>query len=84
LTRQPGASPKPAIFDCPRGIFDCPAPLVTRFGAWGAGVNGGGWLRIDAHHVDLLYRDLRRVRAVIEQCVRSEIDAGLFGADRRR
>ena len=49
--------------------------LVTRFGAWGAGVNGGGWLRIDAHHVDLLYRDLRRVRAVIEQCVRGEIDA---------
>jgi hypothetical protein len=49
--------------------------LVTPFGAWGAGVNGGGWLLINAHHVDLLYRDLRRVRAVIERCIRGEIDA---------
>lgn len=49
--------------------------LVTPFGAWGAGVNGGGWLRISGHNVDLLYRDLHRVRAVIEQCVRGEIDA---------
>jgi len=49
--------------------------LVTEFGAWGAGVNGGGWLQIGARQVDLLYRDLSRVRAVIEQCVRGEIDA---------
>jgi hypothetical protein len=49
--------------------------LVTPFGAWGAGVNGGGWLLIAARRVDLLYRDLRRVRAVIEQCVRGEISA---------
>jgi len=49
--------------------------LVTPFGAWGAGVNGGGWLVIGARHVDLLYRDLCRVRAVIEQCVRGEVDA---------
>jgi predicted nucleotidyltransferase len=49
--------------------------LVTPFGAWGAGVNGGGWLLVDARQVDLLYRDLRRVRALIEQCVRGEIDA---------
>jgi len=49
--------------------------LVTPFGAWGAGVNGGGWLLINAHHVDLLYRDIGRVRAVIERCIRGEIDA---------
>jgi predicted nucleotidyltransferase len=49
--------------------------LVTAPGAWGFGVNGGGWLRIDGHPVDLLYRDLRRVRAVVEQCVRGEVDA---------
>ncbi|MBV8361403.1 MAG: nucleotidyltransferase domain-containing protein [Deltaproteobacteria bacterium] len=49
--------------------------LVTPFGGWGTGVNGGGWLLIGAHHVDLLYRDLRRVRAVIERCIRGEIDA---------
>jgi hypothetical protein len=49
--------------------------LVTPLGAWGAGVNGGGWLLIEGRQVDLLYRDLTRVRAVIEQCVRGEIDA---------
>jgi Nucleotidyltransferase domain len=49
--------------------------LVTTVGAWGAGVNGGGWLLIGGHQVDLLYRDLGRVRAVIERCVHGEIDA---------
>src|SRR5258708_3581750 len=43
--------------------------LVTRAGEWGPGVNGGGWLLIDGNHVDFLYRDLRRVREVIERCV---------------
>jgi Nucleotidyltransferase domain len=42
--------------------------LVTRIGEWGEGVNGGGWLLIDGRHVDLLCRDLRRVREAIEQC----------------
>jgi predicted nucleotidyltransferase len=51
------------------------AGLVTPFGAWGAGVNGGGWLFIGGRHVDLLYRDLCRVRAVIERCMRGEMDA---------
>lgn len=49
--------------------------LMTPLGAWGAGVNGGGWLVIGARHVDLLYRDLSRVRAVIEQCLRAEMGA---------
>jgi predicted nucleotidyltransferase len=49
--------------------------LVTLPGAWGAGANGGGWLLIGGHHVDILYRDLRRVREVVERCVRGEIDA---------
>jgi hypothetical protein len=48
--------------------------LMTPFGGWGAGVNGGGWLCIGARRVDLLYRDLDRVRTVIEQCPRGEID----------
>ncbi len=42
--------------------------LVTSFGDWGEGVNGGGWLLVSGRHVDLLYRDLRRVRQVVEQC----------------
>lgn len=42
--------------------------LLTPFGAWGPGVNGGGWLVIDGHHVDFLYRDLATVRRAIEDC----------------
>jgi predicted nucleotidyltransferase len=42
--------------------------LVTSFGEWGPGVNGGGWLEIRAHHVDFLYREMGAVRAAIEDC----------------
>jgi hypothetical protein len=49
--------------------------LVTRFGEWGSGVNGGGWRTIGGNRVDLLYRDLQRVGAVVESCVRGQIDA---------
>jgi predicted nucleotidyltransferase len=42
--------------------------LVTGFGEWGPGVNGGGWLVIGGRHVDLLYRELGAVRAAIEEC----------------
>jgi predicted nucleotidyltransferase len=49
--------------------------LVTPIGAWGAGVNGGGWLLIDGNHVDFLYRDLNRVRDVVERCVAGQPDA---------
>jgi predicted nucleotidyltransferase len=42
--------------------------LMTPFGAWGPGVDGGGWLVIDGHHVDFLYRDLGVVRRAIEDC----------------
>jgi len=49
--------------------------LVTPPGAWGLGVNGGGWLLIAGRHVDFLYRDLRRVRQVLEECIRGQIDA---------
>ena len=49
--------------------------LVTPPGAWGLGVNGGGWLLIGGHHVDFLYRDLRRVREVVHACIRGQIDA---------
>jgi predicted nucleotidyltransferase len=49
--------------------------LVTPAGAWGPGVNGGGWLLIGGRHVDFLYRDLRRVREVVDGCIRGQIDA---------
>jgi predicted nucleotidyltransferase len=43
--------------------------LVTEFGAWGPGVNGGGWLEIRGHHVDFLYRELGAVREGIDECI---------------
>lgn len=41
---------------------------VTPLGAWGPWINGGAWLEIEGHRVDWLYRDLARVRRVIEEC----------------
>src|SRR6202035_2331263 len=43
--------------------------LVTSFGDWGPGVNGGGWLEIRGHHVDFLYREIGAVRDAIEDCI---------------
>ncbi len=41
-----------------------PSAVVTAPGGWGPWVDGGGWLKIDGHPVDWIYRDLDRVRAV--------------------
>lgn len=41
---------------------------VTPIGGWGPWINGGGWLRVKGTRVDLLYRDLGRVGAVIADC----------------
>src|ERR1700719_3887543 len=43
--------------------------LVTSFGDWGPGVNGGGWLQVRGHHVDFLYREIGAVRDAIEDCI---------------
>ena len=52
-----------------RDLDDRRSPgLVTPFGVWGPGVNGGGWLQVDGIHVDFLYRDLVAVRSAIEDC----------------
>ncbi len=48
-------------------------PLLTPIGGWGPWVNGGGWLTVDGVAVDILYRDLARVRGVI-----AEVRAGRF------
>lgn len=52
---------------------DALRPLVTQIGGWGPWVNGGGWLTVDGVAVDLLYRDLARVRGVI-----ADVQAGRF------
>lgn len=53
-------------------LADDPAATVTRIGEWGPWINGGGWITVDGVEVDLLYRDLGRVRAVIDDARRGE------------
>ena len=49
--------------------------LLTPLGAWGPGVDGGGWLQIDGLHVDFLYRDLVAVGRAIQDCRVGRISA---------
>ncbi len=42
--------------------------VVTEFGEWGPWINGGGWLVVGGQPVDWLYRDLDKVRRVIDDC----------------
>ncbi|MFE6458415.1 nucleotidyltransferase domain-containing protein [Streptomyces cinereoruber] len=49
---------------------------VTEPGGWGPWVDGGGWLTVDGHHVDWLYRDLDRVRRVREECAEGRFEIG--------
>jgi predicted nucleotidyltransferase len=49
------------------GLDDEKRPgLVTPFGGWGPWVDGGGWLKVRGHAVDLIYRDLERVDRIID------------------
>ncbi len=48
--------------------------LLTPFGGWGPWIDGGGWLQVDGLAVDLLYRDLARVRRAIEDAVEGRVE----------
>jgi predicted nucleotidyltransferase len=48
--------------------------ILTPIGEWGPWINGGGWLTVDAQHVDFLYRDLNRVIRVIDACRAGQIE----------
>ena len=50
------------------------ADLITNIGGWGPWINGGGWLKIQSHPVDFLYRDLGKVSAVIEDCLHGKVE----------
>lgn len=47
---------------------------VTAIGDWGPWINGGAWLTIDGRRVDLLYRDLGKVRHVVDACCAGRIE----------
>ncbi|ADO69568.1 nucleotidyltransferase domain-containing protein [Stigmatella aurantiaca] len=54
-------------------LVEDPSATVTRIGEWGPWINGGGWLTIEGAKVDLLYRDLGRVREVIRDARQGRI-----------
>lgn len=49
--------------------------LIASPGEWGQWVNGGGWLIIDGYHVDLILRDVERVKNVISECQEGVVSA---------
>jgi hypothetical protein len=49
-------------------VDDADAAAVTAVGGWGPRINGGGWLTIEGCKVDLIYRGIESVRAVISDC----------------
>ncbi|PKT73466.1 DNA polymerase subunit beta [Streptomyces populi] len=49
---------------------------VTEPGGWGPWVDGGGWLTVDGHRVDWIYRDMDRVHHVWRQCRAGRFEIG--------
>jgi len=47
---------------------------VTAIGEWGPWINGGAWLTVEGKRVDLLYRDLGKVRGVVDACHAGRIE----------
>ena len=47
--------------------------LISHEGEWGNWVNCGGWLTIDGIPVDLIMRDIKRVRKIVD-----DSDEGIF------
>jgi predicted nucleotidyltransferase len=49
-------------------LDDRHAPELVGFGGWGPWINGGAWTLVHGVKVDLLYRDLRLVDRVLDDC----------------
>jgi predicted nucleotidyltransferase len=50
------------------------AASVTPIGGWGPWIDGGGWLVVGGVHVDLLYRDIDRVAAAIDDAHAGKVE----------
>lgn len=48
--------------------------LMTAIGEWGRGVNGGGWLTVNGTKLDLLYRDMARVKEAVKKAKSGNIE----------
>src|SRR5690625_3922165 len=47
--------------------------LVSSLGEWGDWINGGGWLIVQGYHVDFIFRDVKRVENVIDECLLGKV-----------
>ena len=54
-------------------VDDPTAAAITPVGGWGPRIVGGGWLKVGGRKVDLLYRGVEPVRAVISACRAGQI-----------
>jgi predicted nucleotidyltransferase len=54
-------------------LDDRHAPELVGFGGWGPWINGGAWARVQGTKLDLLYRDLRLVDRVLDDCAAGRI-----------
>jgi predicted nucleotidyltransferase len=54
-------------------LDDRHAPELVGFGEWGPWINGGAWTRMRGGKLDLLYRDLRLVDRVMDDCAAGRI-----------
>ena len=54
-------------------VDDPAAAAITPVGGWGPRIVGGGWLKVGGRKVDLLYRGVEPVRAVIAACRAGQI-----------
>lgn len=49
--------------------------IVSSLGEWGPWINGGGWLVVHGYHVDLIFRDIKRVSTVIDDCLSGKVSS---------
>jgi predicted nucleotidyltransferase len=62
------------LLEAVKGLVDEPdAAQVTPVGEWGPWIVGGAWLTVARRKVDLLYRNVEAVTAVIASCRAGEI-----------
>ncbi|MCP1156587.1 nucleotidyltransferase domain-containing protein [Bacillus infantis] len=47
--------------------------LVTSIGEWGEWINGGAWVVVQGYHVDLIFRDIKRVSQVVDECLSGKV-----------
>lgn len=49
--------------------------IISSLGEWGPWINAGGWLVVQGYPVDFIFRDIKRVSAVIDECLSGKISS---------